>query len=197
MVNLLTALKLENTKIDIRPEWRAGGPDYRQTLRSAAQKSIEEHARGVQSWVVPNNLLQIFTDLNQPPQAPGLTCSISHCPLAGGFVFALNAKYQLGLDLENAKNVKSEIVMRISNPHEVETAPSPAIMWTAKEATFKSLLGPHQPAVLSAVRLVNWQQLAPGIWLFTSDIQGLSSAQLQGVVQQEKDLIVGLSRFSS
>lgn len=194
MNSLLTALKLKDVQIEIRSEWQAAGDHSRQTLRQAALAAIEQMSPG---WQRPSNLSQIFSNLQQPPQAPGLTCSLAHCPLAGGFVFAIEQNYQLGLDLEVIANVRAEVVARISQPHEVETAPSPALLWVAKEATFKSLLGPHQPQFLSAVQIVSWQQLGSNIWRFRAEIQQLGPFELEGVVQEQDRLVVGLARFSS
>ncbi|MGE0763527.1 MAG: hypothetical protein AB7N80_09645 [Bdellovibrionales bacterium] len=197
-MNLPLALGLKNVHLLWRRDWRAQEQNHRPILRAAALESLRELAQSKTPAVsLPANLKDVFQDLKKPPQVTGFTVSISHCPLAGGFAVAFSDEGQLGFDLENAAQVTPEIALRVSSKQELEQAPSPACLWTAKEATFKSLLGPAQPLVLSAIHLHNWHVLERGVWLFSAEIQQLKAARIRGILKQENDLIVGLSQFSA
>ena len=65
--------------------------------------------------------------------------SIAHCPFMGGFVFSFNTDISLGLDIEIADRVSDKVIHRIATAEEVQQAPSKALLWTAKEASFKCL----------------------------------------------------------
>ena len=83
--------------------------------------------------------------------------SVSHCPSLGGF--AASTSFPIGFDVEETKRVQVETVARISTENESQMAPSPGLLWAAKEACFKALQGPDQPQVVSHIQINGWQGL--------------------------------------
>lgn len=85
--------------------------------------------------------------------------SKSHAPGLAGFIQTQDRLLGLGFDIEKTERVTAEVAARIcQNPKEFSQAPSPASLWTAKEATYKALRGPAQPQTVSQVCLENWQK---------------------------------------
>ncbi|MGZ5280276.1 MAG: 4'-phosphopantetheinyl transferase superfamily protein, partial [Pseudobdellovibrionaceae bacterium] len=63
--------------------------------------------------------------------------------------------------IEEDSRVRVETARRICDTAaEYEAAPSPASLWTAKEAAFKCLKGPKQPVIISNVEVTNWQTVS-------------------------------------
>lgn len=95
--------------------------------------------------------------------------SLSHCRSAGGFASIHHSDLQVGFDIEETARAAADTVARISTPKEMELAPSPAALWCAKESLFKSLRGPSQPRVTSAIIVDHWiQSKSSGFWEFKS-----------------------------
>lgn len=92
--------------------------------------------------------------------------SISHTQDLGGFFWAkpknpdqTTAKgfIHVGFDVEQIRRVQPETARRVCATHdEFERAPSPAALWCAKESSFKSMKGAHQPRVLSEIEITLW-----------------------------------------
>ncbi|MGZ5278452.1 MAG: 4'-phosphopantetheinyl transferase superfamily protein [Pseudobdellovibrionaceae bacterium] len=132
-------LQLENLEIVLRPDWGSQNPNYRESLHGELKKRMAK--------AYP------FSD-----------SSISHCPTMGGFAFTMfdsNHVLQIGFDIEEDSRVRVETARRICHiAAEYEAAPSPASLWTAKEAAYKCLKGSKQPAILSHVEVTNWQTVS-------------------------------------
>jgi len=132
-------LQLENLEIILRPDWGSKNPDYRESLHGELKKRMAK--------AYP------FSD-----------SSISHCQTMGGFAFTMfdsNHVLQIGFDIEEDSRVRGETARRICDTTaEYEAAPSPASLWTAKEAAFKCLKGAKQPIIISAVEVTNWQTVS-------------------------------------
>ncbi len=131
-------LSVANLEIHLKREWGSRAPDHRESIHSEVKKKMA-HAY------------------------PLSDSSISHCQSMGGFVFAqqeINQIFQIGFDIEEFSRIKPQVARRIcQSDQEFEEAPSPASLWTAKEAAFKSLKGPHQPATVSELELAAWTQI--------------------------------------
>lgn len=183
-------LGLEDVILETSVEWSAKHPGHRQMLRQALWDRIPEQLRA--DLAEPE-----FLNLEKPPHASLFTCSIAHCGTMGGFVFSLTNRYQLGFDLEDESRADAAVVKRISTTQEMDQAPSPAHLWVAKEATFKSLLGPLQPNVLSQIQVHNWRHVSDANWLFSSEIQSLGGRSLNGAIEKRSHLILGLTCFSA
>lgn len=78
-------------------------------------------------------------NLNTPPALNGASISITHSQQIEGFILASPFKYSLGFDLEILERAKTKTVLRISNKQELNKAPSNSILWSAKEAAYKSI----------------------------------------------------------
>jgi hypothetical protein len=113
--------------------------------------------------------------------------SISHCPDLGGFVFSIydsNQMLRVGFDIESSARVTDRIAQRICiTEEEFRRAPSSASLWAAKEAAFKSLKGPKQPAVVSEIELINWTQIDSQFeTVSVKDCRTFESSRIQGVL---------------
>lgn len=133
----------------IQAEWGANHPQHRLLLKKESQKSV--------------------------------FASISHCPSLGGFV-GLNSSHpgdlQVGFDIEEVPRVSLAAVERISNHRDqspsCEPEMRPALLWSAREAAFKALLGDSQPLVVSQIWLSHWQERNHGIWSYSFTSPGTS-----------------------
>lgn len=80
----------------------------------------------------------ILCTLDKPPALLFTSISISHTQKIGGFIVS-SAKYSIGFDLELFNRVTNKTMLYISNPTELNLAPSPSALWSAKEASYKSI----------------------------------------------------------
>lgn len=156
------ALGLNHLEIHLRPSWGSQHPGHREDLHGELKKLMAK--------AYP------FSD-----------SSISHCPGMGGFAFTqfdANHVLQIGFDIEEIERIKPEIAKRIcQTAAEFENSPSPASLWTAKEAAFKSLKGSKQPPVVSRLELTNWQTVDSQYETVTvQNPNQFNYARIQGVV---------------
>ena len=129
--------------LDLRPEWGAAHDDHRVLIREDLSRRLNGDYRNLEVWPKPTND----------------SVSISHCNYFGGY--AQVAKPQLiGIDIEITKRVRMEIIKRVSNPGEVEAAPYPAALWTAKEAAFKALSQAGVAEIMSDFSIFGWEPLS-------------------------------------
>lgn len=96
---------------------------------------------------------------NQIAQNPFEFYSISHCPLVGGILFS---QRPCGVDFEVTSRVEKKIIERVSSETEMQyildKKISAAKLWTAKESSWKSLQGFHQPDTISSM-MIQFQQV--------------------------------------
>lgn len=97
-------------------------------------------------------------DLSAPPKSNIFSISVSHCSGLGGFAL-VPLPHSIGFDIEVADRVKDAIATRISTPEERTEAPAPSLLWAAKEAAYKSLLGSGQPPHFTVVVTGGWLKL--------------------------------------
>jgi len=132
------AVGLPHLVVDCRTNWGSQIPSYRDTIHGELKNKM--------ATAYP------FSD-----------SSISHCRTLGGFAFSVYDSghvISLGFDLEETDRVTTEIARRIClTAEEFEKAPSPASLWSAKEAAFKTLKGPQQPKTVSELELTDWRIL--------------------------------------
>ncbi|MNK91498.1 4'-phosphopantetheinyl transferase superfamily protein [compost metagenome] len=114
--------------------------------------------------------LQIFTQANWGSQDPAHRESLrefaqnfshaftsrSHTQGAGIFVAHFSA---VGVDIEISERVTPAVVARIASAQELNAAPSPASLWSAKEAAFKALYTFAQPPVVSQISIGDWKNI--------------------------------------
>ncbi len=122
--------------------------------------------------------------------------SVSHSKVLGGAAFAADGVGQVGFDLEQTNRVHNEVALRVSDPDQFRKAPSAAALFVSKEAAFKALRGPRQPAILSEVEILEWNthDFSPPLYNFTAR---LKSQQIQwfGVCFEDGENTVGISLF--
>ncbi len=88
--------------------------------------------------------------------------SVSHCRAAGGFV-SFTKDQHCGFDIEEIDRVSDHVVKRICREEsEFTSAPGAALLWSAKEAAYKSLRDLQQPPAISAVLIYDWKAISPG-----------------------------------
>ncbi len=143
-VNILSSEEIESIR-----KWLQL-PSLEIFLKSEWGSHIENHSQAIH---------EALKNWNSDSSA----ASISHCPGMGGFI-ATSRKpgetLQLGFDIEETDRVTAAIARRVCQQEdEFQKAPSPASLWSAKEAAFKSLKGPRQPAVVSEIVIGNWQKI--------------------------------------
>jgi hypothetical protein len=190
---LCRLLGIDSAILSVGSEWSASRDGHRHEVRAAIAAALADRQKFSHLNLNPSVREALF-DLSKPPRISGVSISISHCPSAGGFVINPGS-VQVGLDLEEVDRVQEPAVARISRTDEYAAAPSAALLWAAKEATFKSLLGASQPSVLGQITINSWTQPESGIWRFAAGIQGLTHVQPQGLVVALKHLVLGLAKF--
>ncbi len=131
----------------ISAEWASDRADHRRLIRESLRRDLgltsAEHDR--------------LSDLKLRPSVSGWSISISHCPLAGGWL-ARKSQDGLGFDLEDSTRIREPLVNRIAGPGELGGCPDPRRLWVAKEAYFKAL-APDHPRTVTELYIDSW---APG-----------------------------------
>ena len=182
--SLIQLMGWTKATLELRPEWGSEQKDYRRLLR---QRLVE--LCGNSAPAAPDQLM----DLRRIPRVPGLSISVSHCPVVGGFLIVHNPFLTVGFDVEVAERITPEIENRMSLPGERDRAPIPGAAWVAKEATFKALIGTKQPKLVSAIETHSWIREKPAIWRFSARVVSDSSAVVAGVLWAEDRLILGIA----
>lgn len=139
---------------------------------------------------------KLQTKVDQYRAGKNFSYSISHSNNLGGAAFLDSAEGQIGFDVEVTSRVLSEVALRVSSSEQLKNAPTPAALFVAKEAAFKSLRGPRQPKVLSEVEIIDWvpHSFSPLLYNFTARLKG-QQIQWFGVCFEESRNTVGLSVF--
>ena len=162
------------------------GPTYkaRKNLRELLVKELEKAQSSIKNPLVFSQKQR--TALLTPgtrPQNPVTSISVSHCPVAGGFVFSFNKKISLGLDMEQSHRVSLPVISRISTREEIRQAPARSLLWTAKEAVFKCVTSEktdHKNLLLKDMLISKWKQKDPENRLFQFQVKN-SGIKGQGV----------------
>ena len=147
------------------------------TKRKALRKQLVQSLQRIamlkelcaQSWDHAGQIEKEWDNLLVPGGRPfhcWSTISISHCPFMGGFVFSFNTQFSLGFDIEIADRVNGKIINRIAQTEEIKQAPDKALLWTAKEASFKCLGVDKGPLVLNHCFISDWIKFDPA-YLFS------------------------------
>ena len=136
-------------------------------------------------------------NLNQRPVGGSISISISHCPSRSGLLVADRAEGSFGLDLENPARVKEAVAKRVAVAGEMETTPSFAHLWVAKEAVFKALPEGLQPTTISELQISDWVIQSASVWKFTG-LALPTGGRAEGVViLLASDLIMSAARVKS
>lgn len=185
--------ELNLTKADWEVRTFSKGSSRQPAHRAHIRARLSGFAKN-RSQAEPN--LSHLHNLEELPSLPDWSVSISHCPVLGGFAATRREKGQIGFDLESNRRVSEQIIKYVMfTPEELARAPGPGLLWVAKEATFKSLLGPDQPTVLSQIEVNGWQKLAPEIWQFSAQFHAVKPPSIRGLVTKSGDLNMGICLF--
>ncbi len=101
-------------------------------------------------------------DLRNVPQKIGIKgkdffSSLSHTDDIGAFTFD---SYPVGVDLENYDRIRKDVIARVSRPAELNLNPDTALLWSMKEAGFKSIPFIIQPKIISEVKVESIAELS-------------------------------------
>lgn len=162
--------------------------EQREFLRRAMIHMVTEKIQNTEiqthSHSLPNALLAL-NSLYKPGRSlkefPLVKFSISHCKNYGVFACSPreNNDHQfIGVDLEINVRVTKEIINRVSTPVEVFDAPSAVQLWTAKEASFKSLIE-NKTQLLSDLLIHSWTPLVEGKPVSSSVSSSASTASTE------------------
>lgn len=173
-------------QLELSNQWRmTSAAGFRGEIRAALKRRLLEQGY---------SLNQTILDLAQVPSSEQVSISISHCPLLGGFAL-VRKPIQVGLDVEQRDRIKPRIVKRVSTAEEVSNAPFLDFLWVAKESVFKACLGICQPAVISDIRVFDWDLVQTSqIVTFRAAIEqdSLFLIRSRGVILYDKDALLGL-----
>ena len=155
--------------IPIRYNKQISAWQNRKHLRENLVQTIEQKYKKILTLEEKKNLLTP----GFPPQLLFASISISHCAFLGGFVISSSevgnelslvlkpssAKRQIfiGFDVEELGRAKEKTVLRISNQEELNKAPSPSALWSAKEAAYKSLSLLRKGTYIKDISIFDWQ----------------------------------------
>lgn len=130
-------------------EFGSESADHRIKLRKALQTYVRDESHHL-GRPIDRESADVLIDLSKPPRIPAWAISVSHCPVAGGFI-AVPSEYALGFDLEIANRLTLPVLERVAaTPREKELlrklpiGDERAYFWVAKEAAIKAF-GNAQP----------------------------------------------------
>ena len=124
------------------------------------------------------------------------TISLSHSHNIGGFVISSDTNTAIGFDLEYSLRIKKETVAYISQEQELQEAPSPCALWSAKEAAFKSLHKTQLHSYIKKILISNWVQQAPDTYEYEFNIKE-QSLKGRGYIIFFKTLAAGLAQIKN
>ena len=90
------------------------------------------------------------------PKGSIVALSISHTRSIGVFLFTFDKSLSIGFDIENKNRVTKKVIERVSSKEELSQAPEVSLLWTAKEAGFKSLSAKTGALFLSDCLISQW-----------------------------------------
>jgi hypothetical protein len=188
-------LGVPTLEITLKKEWGSNQKNYRREIRNGLGGKLGED----------------FSDLEKWPTSKKTGISISHCPHLGGFALVTKPG-AIGFDVEVEARVQEKIMARMAaSPQEMSDSPSPAHLWVAKEAAYKSLGESVQPHVLSEIEIRDWTRATLSgsssgpskndtfaVWKFRAFCLKNSHLQSgQGVVFTQPPLIFALFALST
>jgi phosphopantetheinyl transferase (holo-ACP synthase) len=166
-------------EVVLRPDWGAEHKNHRQDIH----KNLSE--RGFHP-------LQSELTFLHPH------FSIAHCGKLGGYASMPPLQEgKIGFDVEEVPRISEKVARRIcTTDKEYQQAPSPSLLWVAKEASYKSLRGPRQPETITAVEIHNWSLLDRQTATFGCSVLGKNeSSHFIGLSMQIADLAYGFVHF--
>lgn len=139
-------------------------PHLKIALRSDFASRVEGHRARIRATLHQLTGDESVLNLETPPQLKDKFVCISHCRSIGGFVLSNGP---IGFDIEETRRVSPAVAERMSHQNDDKQSPSPAALWTAREAVYKSL-GARQPAIMNDFAITNWVALNHDTFRFHS-----------------------------
>jgi hypothetical protein len=172
----------ESLILELSSDWSSQNPEYRATIR----KNLAQKLKELGDTSTPYS--QIMS-LEFPPTSNICKISIAHTHILGGYVLSKNAK-SIGLDLEEADRVGTEVLARVSKDN---TAPTPTHGWCALEASFKAFSHHTGLKVLSQISVSNWELRKEEVWTFTAHSISIANSGLyRGIVAASQNHLIGI-----
>lgn len=167
-------LGLQDFELILKSEWGSEHLNFRQQIR---QSILDTYSTD-----------ETVLDLEQKPEIAGRSLSISHNRLNGGFATSTQAE-SLGFDIEVTARLDARNTKRFSvHDEEIQSAPSGAALWTAKEAAFKSLPKKAQPYVVGEIEIGEWVCIEQN--LFICRMLKVKDRELKPAVVTSKGLVI-------
>ena len=124
--------------------------------------------------------------------------SLSHTEDIGVFVFG---SCPIGVDLENRERISADVVARVCEPTELALTADHALLWSIKEASFKSIPFIDQPKLISKIKIL---KLSPLTDLKISNCTGqtftakdeASLFQVQGIIISNNTHLLAIAQSS-
>ncbi|MBY0383944.1 4'-phosphopantetheinyl transferase superfamily protein [bacterium] len=130
----------------------------RSLLRTQLSTKLQENGHSVHTDLL---------DLLKIPEHKDLSLSLSHCKDYSALAWCLKPK-TLGVDIEDLLRLKKETVSRVCTSEEMSLAPRYDLLWSCKEAVFKSLYPSQNIKVLGNVEIFDWKLLRTDTWSFAA-----------------------------
>ena len=159
--------------------------EERLKLRKVLSSHLEKSAnlgKDKEKLLIPGK--QPLTDL--------ASISISHCKILGGFIFSLKPNISIGLDIEQVVRVRPGLINRISQIEEVQQAPTDALLWVAKEASFKCIPLGNDSLFISHICISNWNLLQANAYSFCFQVKDYSGS---GIAFIEQDIVIASAQM--
>ena len=170
--------------------------DQRKKLRKLLIEEIEKNWSNTLSieqkkqLLIPGTLLQI----------PFASLSVSHSSVMGGFIISPDTQISLGFDLEQLGRAKERTVLRIASEEELKKSPSPSFLWSAKEATYKSVHSLRKSISIKQISVFDWtpiQGMKESDTLKTYDyLFEIEHTKGKGFVCSLNNIIIAVSFFT-
>lgn len=147
---------------------------------------IRQHiAENYSAFFKRDQMAKLF-DLTQIPQPENVSLSISHCASVGGYVFS---HYNVGFDIEEKKRISPSVLKRVCSSAELNSAPDPAFLWSAKESAYKALskqmISFETHFVMTDVICSNWVHLNhKGLWGYQIDTALLKNEKVGTLIHK-------------
>ena len=159
-------LELPKIEVILKKRWGSENPSHREEIHGEVKKRMGQ-------------------------LGPFFDASIAHTQSLGGFSFIQypqESVIQIGMDLEVIARTQEATVQRVSSDNEYAAAPSPAALWVAKEASFKSLKGPQQPKTIGQLVIGDWKKHSSHIETYSLlNIKDFKFASNQGLVLSKEN----------
>lgn len=136
-------------------------------LRNKLRNQLVKKIECFRSQKLSAKQKSLLLDLTHPPTIYFASISISHSVLAGGFIIS-SPENLIGFDLEKLERANQKIVLRVGSQNELNNSPSPSALWSAKEASYKSLYYSPFKIFINQIIIFDWKKVSSDNKIFPS-----------------------------